>query len=45
MAGTAVNSRWFGAEAHSEFSDLRAIIDAKKEQGWDEAWSVQFLEY
>ena len=40
MASVEVNKRWFDSEAHSEFGALRATIDAKKEQGWDEAWSV-----
>ncbi|KAI0780117.1 S-adenosyl-L-methionine-dependent methyltransferase [Fomes fomentarius] len=38
MATTLVNSRWFGPEAYSEFGPLRALIDAQKERGWDEAW-------
>ena len=42
MASVEVNKRWFDSEAHSEFGALRATIDAKKEQGWDEAWSVHF---
>ena len=40
VATPDINTRWFGPEADAEFGALRAVIDEKQEQGWDEAWSV-----